>query len=253
MVASNIQRTLRAILAAACLVMVVSLSAQVYSYRGTARVADHALELKALVTEPQEMEIAARDVSGFESLASSSLFFPPQDRTPPPPQLSGLLGDYALLNGRACAVGDKVGGWVIEKITDSAVVVSLDGKEKTLTAFASRDDLNIDNRPKKEQVDATPGRFVGPEGEEGPPADSAQMEAWRERMARERARRGGRTPAWASPSAGPFLKSLEGMTPEQVEQAIRDRFGGELPPGMDSEGIRSIINKSRSKQRDSSR
>ena len=65
-----------------------------------------------------------------EELKKKNLFVPPQQKKHPVSQVSGILGDEVLINGKWYKVGDKVGGAKIVAIEPTQVKIEWEGKEK---------------------------------------------------------------------------------------------------------------------------
>jgi len=114
----------------------------------------------------------AQSKSVAEELKKKNLFVPPEPKQHPVKQVSGILGDETLINGKWYKVGDKVADAKITAIEPARVKIEWEGKEKTFAPIdaASAPEPNekgekpvtgkregrraIAERPRKEKVAA---------------------------------------------------------------------------------------------------
>jgi hypothetical protein len=86
-------------------------------------------------SKPTQQEIAAK-FSALKKRAaeikSTNYFCPAVKNAPPPPVVSGILGDKALVNGKWCGQGETSGDAVVKTISAAEVVVEWQGKEMKL-------------------------------------------------------------------------------------------------------------------------
>ncbi len=72
-----------------------------------------------------------------EELKKKNLFVPPQQKKHPVSQVSGILGDEVLINGKWYKVGDKVGSAKIVAIEPTQVKIEWEGKEKVFDPISA--------------------------------------------------------------------------------------------------------------------
>jgi hypothetical protein len=139
----------------------------------------------------------------IKSLKQKNMFGPPAPK-PRPPVCTGVLGDTAIVNGKAYKVGQDVGGAKIVSIAPTEVMILWQDKEMSLPAFgAGKIDASasrtVQKEPKKREVRPVERTAVASKimaRPEGVQIDFRNMspeerEAFR-RARRERGERGGR-------------------------------------------------------------
>ncbi|MHC4461173.1 MAG: hypothetical protein ACYS30_07025 [Planctomycetota bacterium] len=72
-----------------------------------------------------------------DELKKKNLFAPPPPKKHPVNQVSGILGDEVLINGKWYKVGDKVGDAKIVAIEPTQVRIEWDGKEKVFAPISA--------------------------------------------------------------------------------------------------------------------
>jgi len=68
-----------------------------------------------------------------DELKTKNLFTPRPKKSNPVGQVTGILGDEAMVNGKWCKVGDKVGDAEIIAIEPTCVKIKWDGRERVFT------------------------------------------------------------------------------------------------------------------------
>ena len=245
----NLKRAVRFLLGALCAVLLVSLGAQAYSLKSTEEQARKAQELGAAIALSMDSDVEGPDLSRYQNLARSSIFYSQRNKDFKAPQLEGLVGGYALLDGRMHAEGDRIDGWTVAQITENEVVLSReeDGEkfEQKLSLYQNSPTLEIDNRPKNQQKTVEPRQFPGPEGPK-----SSRLAEWRQRNEQMKKERGPEGPPGPMPKAPQFggagsyealVDAIDGMSNQELEQAVRQRYGGNLPQGFDPEKVRQLV------------
>lgn len=87
--------------------------------------------------DAKEMEKHLADSKAIaDGLKKENLFAPPPPKQHPVKEVTGILGDEAIINGKLYKVGDKVGDAKILAIDVTQVRIEWDGKEKTFAPFA---------------------------------------------------------------------------------------------------------------------
>jgi len=88
-----------------------------------------------------------------EQLKKKNFFVPPKEKKFPVEQVSGILGDSAIINGKMYKVGDKVQDAKIVRITPTYVEIEWQGRKKTFSPFeaktTSHERPNEQKRPMK--------------------------------------------------------------------------------------------------------
>ncbi|MHC5157247.1 MAG: hypothetical protein ACYSOZ_03975 [Planctomycetota bacterium] len=74
--------------------------------------------------------------------------FCPEKKKPSPPQVSGILGDSALINNKWCKVGEEQSGAKILKIEPTQVTILWEGKEMKLSPLLTSSSGNAIEKPK---------------------------------------------------------------------------------------------------------
>ncbi len=164
----NLERVIRIVLASVCLLMLFSLGAQVFNYTLTVRETRKALALKEKIAPNTDSSIEGVDLSDFADLSKAAMFFPAPPKNQPPPQLTGIIGEYAIINGKMAGEGDDVDGWKVERVGPQKVIAVHGEQREELKPPAGPDNLVIDSRGDKKDVaiDGSKGR-EGPGGGEG--------------------------------------------------------------------------------------
>jgi len=179
-----------------------------------------------------------------DELKKNNLFAPPPPKQHPVKQVSGILGDEALINGKWYKAGDKVGDANIVAIEPTQVKIAWNGTEKVFlpieAASSSRPGPSKPRGPvaKAGQKGSPEMVVVRPEGRPMPgrrdsapsPEERAQrggFEGMRERFRNmsEQERR---------EAIGQMRARFENMSPEERERAraeMRERFGEGGPGG----------------------
>jgi hypothetical protein len=86
-------------------------------------------------------------VKKTESLKEKGMFCI-EKKKPSPPQVAGILGDSALMNGKWCKVGEEHAGAKIVKIEPAQIVILWEGKEMTLAPLLASTPEKLDEKPK---------------------------------------------------------------------------------------------------------
>jgi len=94
-----------------------------------------------------------------DELKKKNLFAPPPPKKHPVSQVSGILGDEALINGKLYKVGDKVGDAKIVAIEPTLVKVEWEGKEKVFRPFDVKS--TVERKEKKAIVKKARGKRKG--------------------------------------------------------------------------------------------
>jgi hypothetical protein len=142
----------------------------------------------------------------IKSLKQRNMFGPPAPK-PKPPVCTGVLGDTAIMNGKAYKVGQDVGGAKVVSIGPMEVMILWQGKEMKLPAFGvgkiapsasarRRPVQKVSKKPEARPVEQTAVASNTMARPEGMRRDFRNMspeerEAYR-RARRERGERGGR-------------------------------------------------------------
>lgn len=71
-----------------------------------------------------------------------------EKKKPSPPQVSGILGDSALMNNKWCKVGEEQAGAKIVKIEPTQVTILWEGKEMRLSPLLASSSENAIEKPK---------------------------------------------------------------------------------------------------------
>ncbi|MCX7013132.1 MAG: hypothetical protein NTW86_11350 [Candidatus Sumerlaeota bacterium] len=250
----NVVKGLRFFLGAVCALIALALGVQAYSLRSTEQTAQKAVELREQIAPAAAAAVSAPDVDKYKDLAKSNLFYPAQKKEYPAPKLEGLLGGYALIDGRLHGEGDDVNGWKIASISENDIKVQReeDGEkiEQTVKLFEDRDTLEIDNRPKNQQHTPDVKGFSGPEGGD----IRSRLAELRDRLSSQG---GGASPGGGafmdymsrygrgSSASGAFVSQyaaqIEQLSDDELEQLTKQRFGGTLPPGVNADTIRQYV------------
>jgi len=160
----------------------------------------------------------AKSKATADELKKNNLFAPPPPKQHPVKQVSGILGDEALINGKWYKAGDKVGDANIVAIEPTQVRIAWNGMEKVF--------LPIDAKGASPSGPPKPAGPVAKAGEKGRPETvQVQLEV-----------RGGEGMGRFGVGRGDMMERMramrerfENMSPEERERAraeMRERFGG---------------------------
>lgn len=97
--------------------------------------AENVVKRAVAQTKPDANDVEkylAKSKTIAEELKKKNLFVPPQPKKHPVSQVSGILGDEVLINGKWYKVGDKVGGAKIVAIEPCAGKNRMGGQRKSL-------------------------------------------------------------------------------------------------------------------------
>jgi hypothetical protein len=117
---------------------------------------------------PPEPEKPAEDK--YAALVKMPLFGPPLPQAPPP-TLTAIIGDMALINDQPARVNDNVGGYKVVEITSSKVILEKDGNKTELTlAFGGGGAIPgiTPAQPPNKKKEAGPQKNAQPKREEAP-------------------------------------------------------------------------------------
>lgn len=96
---------------------------------------------RATAAGPREPDAAGAYMPQAKALAEAikkqNLFIPPQPKTHPVREVTGILGNEALINGQWYSVGAKVGDAEVLAVEATRVKVAWDGQEKEFTPTGS--------------------------------------------------------------------------------------------------------------------
>ncbi len=82
-------------------------------------------------------EYLAKSKAIADELKKKNLFAPPTPKKHPVSQVSGILGDEVLINGKWYKVGDKVGDAKIVAIEPTQIKIEWEGKEKVFAPISA--------------------------------------------------------------------------------------------------------------------
>ena len=170
-----------------------------------------------------------------DELKKNNLFAPPPPKQHPVKQVSGILGDEALINGKWYKAGDKVGDANIVVIEPTLVKIAWNGTEKVF--------LPIDTKGSSPSGPSRSGGPVAKAEEKGRPEMVQVQQEVRsgEGMGRFGGDRGDMMERMRA-----MRERFENMSPEERERAraeMRERFGdrgrgGDRGPGGGRRGGR---------------
>lgn len=112
-----------------------------------------------------------------EALKKKNLFVPPEPKKHPVKQVSGILGNEALIDGKWYRVGDKISDAEVMKIEATKVTIKWDGKEKVFapisaaTVQSTKQEKPVDEKkaePDKAEVVQQPVKVAEAPVEEDP-------------------------------------------------------------------------------------
>ena len=115
----------RILLGAACVAMAGLFALRYYQAQETRQLAQEALALKQTIEPLTEPRIDSPDLSDYEALLRAEIFGEIPKEEVQRPQLSGILGEYAILNGRAVRQGQDIDGWKVDRIDVNEVRVTM--------------------------------------------------------------------------------------------------------------------------------
>ena len=104
-----------------------------------------------------------------ETLKEKGVFCPPK-KEPPPPQITGILGDSVLMAGKWCKVDDEHAGAKVLKIEPTQVTILWKEKEMKLAPMLASVPNNSGGPKKKVKKTETVKANNGPEAATGPVA-----------------------------------------------------------------------------------
>jgi len=103
-----------------------------------------------------------------DALKEKGIFCPPK-KEPPPPQITGILGDSVLMADKWCKVGEEHAGAKVLKIEPTQVTILWKEKEMKLAPLLASTPNNPGNGPKKKaKKKETEIANNGPEADTGP-------------------------------------------------------------------------------------
>ena len=100
--------------------------------------------------DPNDSEkFLAKSRALADELKKKNLFVPPEPKKHPVKQVSGILGNEALIKGKWYKVGDKIGDAEIVAIEPVRVKIKWDGKEKYFAPIGSASAPEPKKKPRK--------------------------------------------------------------------------------------------------------
>lgn len=261
MIRHRLDRMLRIVLALVCCVMLLSLGTQAFNLTSTIREKNRTDFLKQRISPGESSEIKGQDLSEFADLSKAPLFFPAPSKNLPPPQLNGLLGQYAVINGQIAGAGDTVDNWKIDKIENGKVFVVHDEQREELQLQAGSQTLVIDSRGDKKDVSLNQqqqqqparGGRGGQSGGQGrgetqrpqeeknkPEKDRSQEEKKPEKKNEESAREENAAAEKQSPQPLPSIQEMQSMPRKQLKELLSSHSTEELAEHASKETGRTI-------------
>lgn len=191
-------------------------------FAATARAQE--LVKRAVENGKPDVKEAEKHLAGYreaaEQLKKENLFMPPQKKQHPVKEVSGIMGDEVLINGKWYKVGDAIADAKIVAIEPEQVRIEWDGNEKVFLPI----DAEIPADTKKQRP---PVPTAGAPTEQEKPAQTVQVEVGDSE--------GGRGFGRFSPGdIARMRERWENMSEEEREQFranMRERFGDRRPPG----------------------
>jgi hypothetical protein len=228
-VKENERLALRLLLGAAGVLAILTI-AKLWDYRSSTANAQNIVS-KAVDQDKSDPNLLKENLDGAKKIADAikkeNLFVPIPPKHNPVSEVIGIMGVEALINGKWCKAGDKIGDATVVAVEPTQVKIEWDGKENYFAPIASgagasapserggrgRGGESRGPRPQRSGTpDAVPERGPGPGGDMSQ-EQRAGMEAMRGRF--------------------------ESMSPEEREafrNEMRSRFGGRGPGGGDGGG-----------------
>jgi len=127
----------------------------------------------------------AKSKETVEQLKKKNLFAPPPPKQHPVSEVSGILGNEALIKDKWYKVGDKIGDAEILAIEPAQVKIKWDGKEKYFAPIAAAGapspDKKPENRPDTKNQQAAPATVAQVQAQASPePVTAAEEDvfAW---------------------------------------------------------------------------
>ena len=154
--------------------------------------------------EPNKVDARLADAkSAAEALKKKNLFAPPAPKQNPVREVSGILGDEALIDGKWYKAGASVGDAKILAIGPTTVKVSWNGQEKEFSPIGASGGPG-DQRP-------TSGPAGGPPRPGGPPSQGP------------RPGRGSAPPGFSPEEMANFREQMRNASPEE-QQKLREEM-----------------------------
>lgn len=223
-VKENERLALRLLLGAAGVLAILTI-AKLWDYRSSTANAQNIVS-KSVDQDKNDLNLLKENLAGAKKIADAikkeNLFVPIPPKHNPVSEVIGIMGLEALINGKWCKAGDKIGDATVVAVEPTQVKIEWDGKENYFAPIASgagasapperggrgRGGESRGPRPERSGTsDAVPERGPGPGGDMSQ-EQRARMEAMRGRF--------------------------ESMSPEEREafrNEMRSRFGGRGPGG----------------------
>ena len=170
-------------------------------------------------------EYLAKSKTIAEELKKKNLFVPPQPKKHPVSQVSGILGDEVLINGKWYKVGDNVGDAKVVAIEPALVRIEWDGREKTFAPMQAAGSSGSGG-PRS----GRPEMARRTEGGPGAGADMVVVGPGGRGMSDRRGRFGNLSDEESSRMRERFQNMSEGERQAFREQ-MRERFGGRRGSG----------------------
>ncbi len=102
--------------------------------------AENSVKRAAALSKPNAEEVEkhlAKSKAIADGLKKKNLFAPPPPKQHPVKQVSGILGDEVLINGKWYKVGDKMGDAIIVAVEPTLVRIEWEGKEKVFAPISA--------------------------------------------------------------------------------------------------------------------
>ena len=211
-------------------VMVVLIVIKVTGFLAAPARAEKSVRRAVALNKPDANDMEkclAKSKAIANELKKNNLFAPPPPKQHPVKQVSGILGDEALINGKWYKAGDKVGDANIVAIEPAQVKIAWNGTEKVF--------LPIEAASSSRPGPSKPGGPVAKAEEKGRP-DMVQVQ--------QEVRGGegmGRFSGGDMERFRGMRERFENMSPEEREKfraEMRERFGDRGPRGERGPGGR---------------
>ena len=102
--------------------------------------AENSVKRAVALSKPNAEEVEkhlAKSKAIADGLKKKNLFAPPPPKQHPVKQVSGILGDEVLINGKWYKVGDKMGDAIIVAVEPTLVKIEWEGKEKVFAPISA--------------------------------------------------------------------------------------------------------------------
>ncbi len=102
--------------------------------------AENSVKRAAALSKPNAEEVEkhlAKSKAIADGLKKKNLFAPPPPKQHPVKQVSGILGDEVLINGKWYKVGDKMGDAIIVAVEPTLVRIEWEGSEKVFAPISA--------------------------------------------------------------------------------------------------------------------